>query len=135
MHNYHLRFANLLLLLLKLQYPTRTHTLKCAALTLIGAVIASGYEALFILGWISGTIPYSTTVFDSLMTIPKLMIQIAIAGYVADIHFWLVHRMMHPWGTGSDNIDPGEYLYQNFHSTHHMSVNPGPVRCSSATNL
>jgi lathosterol oxidase len=41
-------------------------------------------------------------------------------------HFWLVHRMMHPWKWESipKALDPGRWLYKHVHSLHHKSHNP-----------
>lgn len=38
-------------------------------------------------------------------------------------HFWLVHRMMHPWKT-TFVPDLGKLLYRHVHALHHKSYNP-----------
>ena len=39
-------------------------------------------------------------------------------------HFYLAHRVMHPWRLNSKWIpDIGRFLYVQFHSTHHKSYN------------
>eukprot|EP01052_Picozoa_sp_SAG31_P031223 SAG31_NODE_3286_length_4460_cov_2.970649_5_plen_202_part_00 len=45
------------------------------------------------------------------------------------IHFFCVHRGMHPWWHrkgGLQNGDVGAFLYRWVHSLHHKSYNPGP---------
>merc|ERR1712113_1173563 len=46
-------------------------------------------------------------------------------------HFWLVHRMMHPWKV-SGIPDVGKFLYRQVHSLHHKSYNPTAF---SGTNM
>ena len=41
-------------------------------------------------------------------------------------HFYLAHRVMHPWGAKLCGVDPGQALYDAVHSLHHKSYNPGP---------
>ena len=38
-------------------------------------------------------------------------------------HFYLIHRMMHPWKT-KKIPDIGKFLYKHVHSLHHKSYNP-----------
>jgi sterol desaturase/sphingolipid hydroxylase (fatty acid hydroxylase superfamily) len=39
-------------------------------------------------------------------------------------HFYLVHRIMHPWKTTGFVPDIGKFLYKHIHSLHHKSHNP-----------
>lgn len=45
------------------------------------------------------------------------------------LHFFAVHRGMHPWWKMKNGIadgDVGAFLYRHVHSLHHKSANPGP---------
>eukprot|EP00995_Heteronema_vittatum_P010434 NODE_589_length_1277_cov_421.285016_g424_i0.p1 GENE.NODE_589_length_1277_cov_421.285016_g424_i0~~NODE_589_length_1277_cov_421.285016_g424_i0.p1 ORF type:complete len:358 (-),score=106.95 NODE_589_length_1277_cov_421.285016_g424_i0:203-1189(-) len=50
-----------------------------------------------------------------------------VIAYWREIHFYWVHRMIHPWRRSLPLIgDPGAFLYKHVHSLHHKSYNPGP---------
>eukprot|EP00051_Salpingoeca_urceolata_P006743 m.89190 g.89190 ORF g.89190 m.89190 type:complete len:319 (-) comp14967_c0_seq1:31-987(-) len=50
-----------------------------------------------------------------------------VACFWSDVHFYLVHRAIHPWGWKLPLIgDPGYLLYTRVHYLHHRSPNPGP---------
>ena len=38
-------------------------------------------------------------------------------------HFYVMHRLMHPWKT-TRVPDVGKFLYRQIHSLHHKSYNP-----------
>ena len=45
----------------------------------------------------------------------------------SDVHFWAVHRVMHPWGWSLPVVgDVGGLLYRHVHYLHHLRYNPGP---------
>ena len=53
--------------------------------------------------------------------------------HLREPHFYLVHRMMHPWRIKSKYMpDIGRFMYVNFHSTHHKSYN---TTAFSGTNM
>ena len=47
-------------------------------------------------------------------------------------HFYVIHRMMHPWKWTICGVDPGKFLYKWVHSLHHKSYNPTAF---SGTNM
>merc|ERR1712050_473430 len=54
---------------------------------------------------------------------------LAFVTYWREIHFYFVHRGMHPWFARDRGLldgDVGAFLYRHFHSLHHKSYNPGP---------
>jgi len=54
---------------------------------------------------------------------------LAFTTYVREAHFYVVHRLMHPWFKTSSpyrRYDLGRWLYVHVHKLHHLSVNPGP---------
>lgn len=61
-------------------------------------------------------------------------VQGALAKHLREPHFWLTHRIMHPWRIRglSTRYDPGHYLYKYVHSLHHKSHNPTAF---SGTNM
>jgi len=40
------------------------------------------------------------------------------------VHFYAIHRAMHPWWDRKDPRDPGAFLYRWVHAHHHKSYNP-----------
>lgn len=47
--------------------------------------------------------------------------------FLSDVHFWAVHRLMHPWGWSVPLVgDVGGLLYRHVHYLHHLRYNPGP---------
>jgi sterol desaturase/sphingolipid hydroxylase (fatty acid hydroxylase superfamily) len=46
-------------------------------------------------------------------------------------HFWMIHRVMHPWKTKTIP-DVGKFLYRHVHSLHHKSIN---TTSFSGTNM
>ena len=49
----------------------------------------------------------------------------------SDIHFYFVHRVMHPWGLTIAGFDLGRFLFKHVHSYHHVAHNPGSVPSST----
>lgn len=43
--------------------------------------------------------------------------------HIREPHFYLVHRVMHPWRI-TWLPDIGKFMYRNFHALHHRSYNP-----------
>jgi len=57
------------------------------------------------------------------------LVAFAVTTQFRGIHFFTVHRGMHPWWSikgGLGNGDLGAFLYRHVHSLHHKSFNPGP---------
>lgn len=51
------------------------------------------------------------------------VLTVATTTYWRLLHFFLIHRMMHPWKTTAIP-DVGKFLYRHVHSLHHKSYNP-----------
>jgi hypothetical protein len=53
----------------------------------------------------------------------------AVTTQFRGVHFFSVHRCMHPWWSAKNGLrrgDIGAFLYRHVHSLHHKSHNPGP---------
>lgn len=93
-------------------------------LAVSGAVINSFFEIAQIALWASGSVRYDS---QGLLSNPGWNLFWCTFGfYWSDIHFWFVHRLMHPWFRSQSSYDVGAILYRHVHSVHHKSYNPGP---------
>lgn len=100
--------------------------------SLVSTAISSVFEVTLLTAWASGWdakgwLPrpawetwfqgwafwHHTPTLLALLTMP----------YIRIVHFWCVHRLMHPWRT-TTIPDVGKFLYKQVHSLHHMSKNP-----------
>ena len=94
------------------RFPSTAQHIQSAALTLLGSVVASCYEIAFVHSWAAGGLPYVASLFTSPVGGAVLLLQLAASAYVADTHFYVVHRAMHPWwSTGP--YDPGAVIYRH----------------------
>ena len=75
--------------------------------------------------WATHALPYS----PSFAAAPAVtLLALWAANYWRHFHFYVVHRICHPWWPhGSTSFDPGALLFQHVHSWHHESVNIGPL--------
>eukprot|EP01084_Bolivina_argentea_P260124 439168_1 len=46
--------------------------------------------------------------------------------YWRALHFYIAHRILHPWRFNICNIDIGKILYKYIHAVHHQSYNTNP---------
>eukprot|EP00039_Didymoeca_costata_P029310 m.24073 g.24073 ORF g.24073 m.24073 type:complete len:306 (-) comp7575_c0_seq1:257-1174(-) len=91
--------------------------------TLLGCLIAGCFEVYAVLRWSSGSVPY----YESIVAHPLRSVLLWLFAAVwSDVHFYLAHRVLHPWRIYIFGIDPGRYLYKYVHSLHHVATNPGP---------
>ena len=92
---------------------------------LSGTCIASLFEMGMTHLWASGKLPVLATLSEA----PGLSAALFVLAWVwSDLHFYFVHRMMHPtYPAGQKTVfgDPGKLLYRHVHSLHHKSYNPG----------
>jgi sterol desaturase/sphingolipid hydroxylase (fatty acid hydroxylase superfamily) len=78
---------------------------------LSGVPIWTGYEVLMLWSWANGIGPWTTFEAHPVW----LCILILLIPMIHDIHFYLVHRLIHV-----------PVLYRHIHAVHHASVNPSP---------
>ena len=79
--------------------------------------VPAGSALLFPPGWLHETINTAPGCTAALTT------------QFRGIHFFCVHRCMHPWWGWRNGLaqgDIGAFLYRWVHSLHHKSFNPGP---------
>jgi sterol desaturase/sphingolipid hydroxylase (fatty acid hydroxylase superfamily) len=93
-----------------------------------GFVIASLFEIGMTHLYASGRIAH----YHGLADHPLRTAALLVGAWVwSDLHFYFVHRMMHPTFPGKKGkspigVDPGRILYNCAHYLHHRSYNPGP---------
>merc|ERR1719362_2319688 len=75
-----------------------------------------------------GNLPYERNLMDNPL---KSLFWALFLTHIREPHFYLVHRMMHPWRT-KNFPDIGRWMYVQFHSTHHKSYN---TTAFSGTNM
>lgn len=114
-----------------------------------GFIWSTLYECIVVHKWASGSIPdcdktswggpfgsacrMTTPVWTDVVSRPLLVLWFVLAFFVTTqfraIHFFVCHRMMHPWWGRENGLlqgDIGAFLYRHVHSLHHKSYNPGP---------
>jgi len=102
------------------EYPSQQKWNHDRFYTLVGTIIATGFEVLMVHLWSKGIVPY----YDNFWQWPLWSLAWTIfVPYWRDFHFYWTHRAMHPWKT---NPDIGAWLYRSAHSLHHQSYNTGP---------
>jgi sterol desaturase/sphingolipid hydroxylase (fatty acid hydroxylase superfamily) len=98
--------------------PTTKQILHDAFHTTIATVCGSGVEVLMCYGWANGILPMHNASVLWLTIVAGLL-----TTHWRVNHFYLVHRMLHPWKT-TKFPDIGRFLYRHVHSLHHKSYNP-----------
>jgi len=93
-------------------------------LTTVGVVCASILECVVLHLWAIG----QWDSYGDLMSQPVRSLLLALAlPYWADIHFFVIHRLIHPWCPRKfGRFDIGKFFYRHVHSVHHKSYNTGP---------
>lgn len=117
------------------EQPPRSQHVRDAFWTLLGAAIGGCFEALLVYTWATSLRheqQQEQQQHCSLLTLRTLGLFLLASAW-SDVHFYLVHRVMHPWrlsttttGNGAAVFDPGRWLYIHVHAFHHRSYNPGP---------
>ena len=93
--------------------------------TMVGSLMGSLYELAAIQWWAGGDRCNDDA--RDVSSLSLLVMSWLLACLVSDVHFWLVHRAMHPWGWSVPGVgDVGKILYQHVHYLHHLRHNPGP---------
>ena len=98
--------------------------------TTIASILATFIEIALCHGWANSTFWGEPSSVVTLAT----WIQGTTLVHWRNPHFYLIHRMMHPWKIWRvpKDFDPGFYLYKYVHSLHHKSHNPTAF---SGTNM
>eukprot|EP00325_Prymnesiales_sp_UTEX-LB-985_P011321 CAMPEP_0174759824 /NCGR_PEP_ID=MMETSP1094-20130205/108464_1 /TAXON_ID=156173 /ORGANISM="Chrysochromulina brevifilum, Strain UTEX LB 985" /LENGTH=326 /DNA_ID=CAMNT_0015965765 /DNA_START=49 /DNA_END=1029 /DNA_ORIENTATION=- len=92
-------------------------------LTFVGVLIASAFECLMLHMWATKSLPS----YDNLSSRPqRSLLLLLVIPYWSDVHFFAIHRLIHPWRLPYGLPDPGHLLYRHVHSVHHKAYNPGP---------
>eukprot|EP01083_Nonionella_stella_P007107 20510_1 len=93
--------------------------------SLSGTVFAAVHELIMIYLWSNGYFAYYTQFWS--FPIYSLFWTF-FTGWWRHFHFYFAHRMIHPWFKRTSRVkalDIGQFLYDNVHSLHHKSYNPG----------
>ena len=100
-------------------YPGPRQILHDAAMTLSASCIAGLLEICLCHLWAAGQLS-----LPSLAQSPLTNLVMALSlGHYRTPHFYLVHRLIHPWRT-TQVPDLGKVLYRKVHYLHHKSYNP-----------
>ena len=83
------------------------------------SVCGAGVEILLCYMWANGILSFQATVSEN---IPMTIFWALTITHLRVPHFWLIHRVMHPWKTKTVP-DVGKFLYRHVHSVHHKSIN------------
>ena len=112
---------------LKNQYDNvHVHLKREQLYTTFGFLMSSMYEIIIIRLW-STKSSWIQPCYHNFWSFPIWSIfHVLIVAYWRDFHFYLCHRVMHPWRYKLFGIDPGQWMYKHVHSLHHKSHNPGP---------
>jgi sterol desaturase/sphingolipid hydroxylase (fatty acid hydroxylase superfamily) len=105
---------------------TSGHLQREILFTTLGWLQSSAWQCAFMWGWASGRVPYYGRFWEH----PGYSLAyLAAITYWREVHFYFVHRGMHPWWDRKNGLadgDVGAFLYRHVHSLHHKSYNPGP---------
>merc|ERR1740130_1048990 len=123
------------------KYPAWDQVHRDLFWTTHATLLASLQEILVMKWWASGnftsalfgtapagetSVPWNTPFFGSEYT-PYFILWTMTMLYWRIIHFWCIHRCMHPWWNRKNGLaqgDVGAFLYRYVHSHHHKSYNP-----------
>jgi lathosterol oxidase len=103
-------------------YPPWSQLRHDAFYTTLASFIASCIEIVLCHFWANQRMGLSSP----LATVTySVLLQGTTLTYWRNVHFYIIHRLMHPWRISIlGNFDPGYYLYKFAHSLHHKSNNP-----------
>ena len=87
--------------------------------TTTASVFAALVEIVLCHMWANGTLSYQATLGENW---PLTLFFAFTITHLRIPHFWLIHRMIHPWKI-KGIPDGGKFLYKHVHSLHHKSVN------------
>eukprot|EP00045_Choanoeca_perplexa_P002842 m.26971 g.26971 ORF g.26971 m.26971 type:complete len:311 (+) comp11736_c0_seq1:43-975(+) len=105
------------------RYPGQSQHRRDAFWTTSGLTISTMFEATMYYLWANDII----LIYTNFWAFPLYSIfHMLYVPYWRDLHFYFVHRFMHPWKT-SQVPDFGQWMYNNVHYLHHKSYNTGPL--------
>ena len=102
------------------QYPSWSQMKHDAGMTLLSSLIGSLMEIALCHLWSNGMIKFDPYFKENFWF---HLFCGATVSFWRKLHFYAIHRLMHPWRTESIP-DLGKYLYRKVHSLHHKSHNP-----------
>eukprot|EP00730_Choanoeca_flexa_P019591 TRINITY_DN9579_c0_g1_i1.p1 TRINITY_DN9579_c0_g1~~TRINITY_DN9579_c0_g1_i1.p1 ORF type:complete len:326 (+),score=18.44 TRINITY_DN9579_c0_g1_i1:107-1084(+) len=105
------------------RYPSHHQHRRDAFWTLSGLTISTLFEATMYHLWATKSIPMYTNFWDHPLW---SVIHVLYVAYWRDMHFFCIHRFMHPWKL-KGCPDVGKWMYTNVHYLHHKSYNTGPL--------
>mmetsp|Transcript_48034 Transcript_48034/g.104476 ORF Transcript_48034/g.104476 Transcript_48034/m.104476 type:complete len:495 (-) Transcript_48034:118-1602(-) len=94
--------------------------------TTLGWLQSTASQCVLTWAWASGRLPYYLDFWRNPWYSVLLLMGVT---YWREVHFYFVHRMIHPWWDRRNGLldgDLGAFLYRHVHSLHHKSYNPGP---------
>lgn len=122
-------------------YPDMTQLKRDVTWTTSATLLASLQEILLMRWWASGkfhgalfgtapqgetSVPWDVPFFGNEYT-PYFMMWTMTMLYWRILHFYIIHRGMHPWWHRKNGLldgDVGAFLFRHVHSHHHKSYNP-----------
>lgn len=111
------------------QYPSMAQIRHDAIATTIASLTAAAIEIACCHLWCTGALPAFEPSLSK-QPLRNFLWAVTITHWRIP-HFWLIHRMMHPWKTTAVP-DFGKVLYKYVHAMHHKSYNPTAF---SGTNM
>ena len=99
-------------------YPNKYQFVHDFFMTTISTVIGTCFEIVLCYMWSNNIIEYQKNMFDTPIV---NILWILSLSYWRHVHFYVIHRLMHPWNI---KYDFGKFLYINVHYLHHQSDNP-----------
>jgi sterol desaturase/sphingolipid hydroxylase (fatty acid hydroxylase superfamily) len=105
---------------------TSGHLQREVLFTTLGWLQSSAYQCMMTHLWATGRVAYYV---DFWQYPAYSLFMLGVVTYWREIHFYWVHRAMHPWWNRKNGLaqgDVGAFLYRHVHSLHHKSYNPGP---------
>ena len=99
-------------------------------LTTLGLLQSAAWQAAYMWLLASGRVAYTRDFWaGGAAASVRNLLSVLLVTYWRPLHFYAVHRLMHPWWRASAGLaqgDGGAFLYRWVHSWHHRSYNPGP---------
>lgn len=95
--------------------------------TTCGLAQSAAWQAVYMWAVASGRLPHVAYFWGTAAAYN--VASVLFVTYWRQVHFYCVHRFMHPWWRASAGLaqgDVGAFLYRWVHSLHHKSYNPGP---------
>eukprot|EP01084_Bolivina_argentea_P169356 293599_1 len=105
------------------KYPSQSEWKRDRFWTTISTLISSLYEIIFLHYYHNKYFSYYTNYWQYLS---YSLFWTLIIVYWKSFHFYLTHRLLHPWIKQYKWYDFGRILFNYIHSFHHEIINPSP---------